>query len=157
MKIIYYDEKYLKPCAELLMKHYNNNDFGCKFTKERACAYLQEHIFKPRFIGFLLLEEEKINEKLATDEKLIGFAFCHIRTWSDTDDIYIDEFIIEDIHQNKGLGTKLLTFINTYATSFSLTGITTTTNVIALTQFYQKNDFLEHDVTFLYRGLKELD
>ena len=144
MKIIYYDEKYLKPCAELLIKHYNNNDFECKFTKERACAYLQEFIFMPRFIGFLLLEEEELH----------GFAFCHIRTWSDLDDIHIDEFIIEESQQNKGLGTKLLDFINTYATSFTLAGITTTTNVIPLIQFYQKNDFLEHDITFLYRGLK---
>jgi len=147
MKIEYYDEKYLKPCAELLIKHYNTDDFDCKFTKQQACAYLQELIFKPRFIGFLLFDEEK----------LIGFSFCHMRTWSDSDDIHIDEFIIEDIHQKKGLGTKLLDFINTYATSFSLAGITTTTNVIPLTQFYQKNDFFEHDITFLYKGLKKED
>jgi len=147
MKIIYYDEKYLNPCAELLIKYYNTEDFGCNFTQQRACAYLQELIFKPRFIGFLLLEEEK----------LIGFAFCHMRTWSDIDDIHIDEFIIEDIHQNNGLGTKLLNFINTYAANFALAGITTTTNVIPLTQFYRKNDFLDHDVTFLYKGLRESD
>ena len=144
MKIIYYDETYLKPCADLLMKHYNDHDFNCNFTKERACCYLQEIIFKPRFIGFLLLEKET----------LIGFAFCHMRTWSDADELYIDEFIMTNTHQKKGLGSKVLDFINTYATSFQLAGITTTTNVIALTQFYQKNDFLAHDISFLYKGLK---
>ena len=147
MKIVYYDEKYLNPCAEAFMNHYNTDNFGCKFTKQRACAYLQELIFKPRFIGFLLLEEDS----------LIGFAFCHIRTWSDNDEIHIDEFIIESTHLRKGLGSKLLEFINTYATSFELAGLTTITNVIALTQFYQKNDFLAHDITFLYKGLKKLD
>ena len=147
MKIIYYDEKYLNPCAELLIKHYNTEHFNCNFTKQRACAYLQELIFKPRFIGFLLLEKDE----------LIGFSFCHMRTWSDTDDMHIDEFIISEDYQNKGLGTKLLDFINTYGTSFSLSGITTTTNIIALTQFYQKNDFLEHDITFLYKGFKKSD
>ena len=145
MKIVYYDEKYLKPCAELLMKHYNTDDFSCKFTKQRACAYLQELIFKPRFIGFLLLKKDK----------LIGFSFCYMRTWSDKDELHIDEFIIKDTYQKKGIGTKLLDFIDTYATSFSLAGITATTNVIALTQFYQKNDFLVHDITFLYKGLKQ--
>ena len=147
MKIVYYDEQYLKPCAQLLIKHYNSEDFGCNFTKQRACAYLQELIFKPRFIGFLLLK----------NEKLIGFAFCHMRTWSDSDDLYIDEFIITDNYQKKGIGAKLLDFINTYASSFSLAGITATTNVLALTQFYQKNDFLTHDITFLYKGLKKSD
>ena len=144
MKIVYYDEKYLNPCAELLMNHYNNDDFNCKFTKKRACAYLQELIFKPRFIGFLLLEKDN----------LIGLAFCHMRTWSDKDELHIDEFIIKDSHQKKGLGSKLLDFISTYSTRFALAGITTTTNVIALTQFYQKNDFLEHDIPFLYKGLE---
>jgi len=147
MKIIYYDEKHLIPCSELLIKHYNNNNFSCKFTKQRACAYLQELIFKPRFIGFLLFEKDK----------LIGFAFCHMRSWSDSDELHIDEFIIKETHQKQGLGSKLLDFINTYATSFSLAGITSTTNVIALTKFYQKNDFLEHDITFLYKGLKKSD
>jgi len=129
------------------MKHYNADDFGCKFTKERACTYLQELIFKPRFIGFLLLEKDK----------LLGFSFCHMQTWSESDDLHIDEFIIENSQQKKGLGTKLLHFIDMYATSFTLAGVTTTTNVIALTQFYQKNDFLEHDISFLYKGLKQED
>ena len=144
MKIIYYDEKYLKPCSEILMNHYDNNDFNCNFTKHRAMLYLQELIFKPRFIGFLLLEKEQI----------IGFAFCHMRTWSDSDEMHIDEFIIKETHQNQGIGTKLLDFMTTYATSYNLAGITTTTNVITLTQFYQKNDFLDHDITFLYKGIK---
>ena len=147
MKIIYYDEKYLNPCAELFMSHYNDDNFNCKFTKQRACAYLQELIFKPRFIGFLLIEKDE----------LIGFSFCHMRTWSEADDMHIDEFIIKEDYQKKGLGSKLLGFINTYATSFSLSGITTTTNVIALTQFYQKNDFLEHDIAFLYKGFIKPD
>jgi len=143
MKIIYYDEKYLLPCAELLKKHYNTEEFGCKFDTLRASAYLQEHIFKPRFIGYLLLEKDE----------LIGFAFCHLRTWSDVDDLFIDEFIIKDNHQNLGLGTKLLDFIDIYAQSLKLSGITTMTNIIPLTNFYRKNDFFEHDISFLYKGI----
>ncbi|MCL1989662.1 MAG: GNAT family N-acetyltransferase [Defluviitaleaceae bacterium] len=147
MKIIYYEEQHLIPCAQLLMSHYNHEHFNCKFTQQRACAYLQELIFKPRFIGFLLLEKDK----------LIGFSFCHIRTWSDADDLYIDEFIIQDTYQKRGLGSKLLTFIYTYGSSLALAGITTTTNVISLTQFYQKNNFLAHDIAFLYKGCKKTD
>jgi len=143
MKIVYYDEKHLNACAELFTKHYNTADFGCKFTKHRATIYLQELIFRPRFIGFLLLNKEQ----------LIGFAFCHMRTWAEKDEMRIDEFIIVEAHQRQGLGTKLLEFITTYATSYRLAGITTSTNVVNLTQFYQKNDFLDHDITFLYKGI----
>lgn len=147
MKIIYYDEKYLNLCANLLITHYNQDEFKCQFTKQRACAYLQEHIFKPRFIGFLLLE----------NDQLIGFAFCHMRTWSNKDELHIDEFIIDKHYQRKGLGSKLLDFIGLYGANFSLGGITSSTNVIALTQFYQKNDFLTHDITFLYKGLEKIN
>jgi len=143
MKIVYYEEKYLTPCALTLMNHYNHEDFSCNFTAERASAYLQELIFKPRFIGFVLLEQEQI----------VGFAFCHMRTWDTTDELNIDEFVIQSELQKKGLGSKLLDFIDTYAQNFFLSGVTATTNVIGLSQFYQKNDFLEHDITFLYKGL----
>jgi len=143
MKIVYYEEKYLSLCAETLTKHYNSEEFNCNFTTERAVTYLQELIFKPRFIGFVLLEKEEV----------VGFAFCHMRTWDTTDELNIDEFVIQSEHQKNGLGSKLLDFIDTYAQNFFLSGVTATTNVIGLSQFYQKNDFLEHDITFLYKGL----
>ena len=143
MKIVYYEEKHLTACALVLTNHYNHEDFGCNFTTERAATYLQELIFKPRFIGFVLLEQEDV----------VGFAFCHMRTWDATDELNIDEFIIQSEIQKKGLGSKLLDFIDTYAQNFFLSGVTATTNVIGLSQFYQKNDFFEHDITFLYKGL----
>jgi len=142
MKIVYYEEKYLATCTETLINHYNSEDFGCNFTTERASTYLQELIFKPRFIGFILLNEEEV----------IGFAFCHMRTWDTTEELHIDEFVIQSEFQKKGLGSKLLDFIDTYAQNFFLSGVTATTNVIGLSQFYKKNDFLEHDITFLYKG-----
>jgi len=143
MKIVYYEEKYLTECATTLLNHYNSEAYGCEFTEERALAYLQELVFKPRFIGFVLLNKEVV----------VGFAFCHLRTWDTTDELHIDEFVINEELRCKGLGSKLLSYIETYANSFFLTGMTATTNVIGLAQFYQKNDFLEHDITFLYKGL----
>jgi len=147
MKIIYYDEKYLLPCAQLFMNHYNQSQTTDTFTKERACAYLQEHIFKPRFVGFLLLKKDV----------LIGFAFTHLRTWSATDDLHIDELIMDNDYQRKGLGTKLLTFIESYAKNFKLSGITVSTNAAPLTQFFQKSDFKTHEISFLYKGFKHTE
>jgi len=144
MKIIYYDEKYLNICATAVIKHYNNDDFGCNFTHERARLYLNEIINKPRFIGFLLLDKEV----------LVGFALCHLKTWDTTDELAIDEFIISEHYQEKGLGTRLLDFISTYSEELNLSGITTFTNVIPLSDFYRKNDFIEHDISFLYKGFK---
>ena len=145
MKIVYYEETHLQACAKRLVKHYNSADFGCKFTEQQAALYLQELIFAPRFVGFVLLEKNTV----------IGFCFCQLRTWSDSEEMHINEFILEEAHQRKGIGSKLLDFVSTYAASYQLKGITTSTNVIALTEFYQKNDFLSHDISFLYKGIPQ--
>ena len=147
MKIIYYDEKHLAECANLFMAHYNHVDLGCNFTKEKAMFYLQELIFKPRFVGLLVFEKKQ----------LVGFAFSHLKTWCDKDSMHINELIIKDDYQKQGIATKLLTFIESYAKNYNLAGITTTTNILPLTQFYQKNDFLDHDVTFLFKGVTKPD
>lgn len=143
MKIAYFEESHLEECATIFTNHYNGDDFGCTFTTELSATYLKELQFRPRFVGFVLLKKDQV----------IGFAFCHLKTWSEADELQIDEFIMKDNFQRKGLGTKLLSFIYDYAKTLKLGGITTTTNVIALTDFYQKNDFLEHEITFLYKGI----
>jgi len=147
MKTISYDEKYLIPCAKLLMQHYNSADFNCQFSEERAGNYLQELILKPRFVGGLLLDQNN----------LVGFVFGHVRTWSVADELYLDEFIIDATTKKSGLDLKLLDFMTKHCTNLSLAGMTTMTNVIALADFYQKNDFLSHEITFLYKGLKKLN
>jgi hypothetical protein len=145
MKIIYYDEKYLNACSDILINYYNTPGFECKFTEKSAKAYLNEIIYRPRFIGFLLLDKSE----------LIGFALAHLRTWSDGDELMIDEFILSDeLDEPHEIGKKILDFITTYSKSYKLRGITTHTNVISLIQFYQENDFLDHDITFLYKGIK---
>ena len=147
MKIIYYDERHLTACSNLLIAHYNHADIGCEFTEEKATSYLQEIIFKPRFVGLLIFEKKT----------LVGFAFCHLKTWFDKDHLHIDELIIEKSYQKQGIATKLLAFIESYAQNYDLAGITTTTNMLAFINFYQKNDFLDHDISFLFKGVTKPD
>ena len=143
MKIIYFDEGYLQDCVSLFMSQYNSEDFDCGFDKSRATAYLEEIILKPRFVGILALKKNRV----------LGFAFCHLRTWSEKDDLVIDELLVKTEKQNEGIGSMLLEFIESYAINYNLAGITATTNVQPLTQFYQKNEFLEHNLSFLYKGV----
>ena len=144
MKISYYNEKHLQACADLLTHYYNQPDFGCHFTTKSATLYLQELIFTPRFVGFLLFDKKD----------LLGFAFSHMKTWSDKNELQLNEFIIKPDATQQGYGNKLLEFIETYASSYELSGITLATNTLSLIDFCRKNNFLEHDITFLYKGIK---
>ena len=147
MKITYYDENYLQDCAHLFMSQYNHFDYGCQFNQREAMLYLQEIVFKPRFLGLVIFHKKT----------LAGFAFCHLRTWFDKDQLQVDELIIKDEFQNQGVATKVLDFLEEYAKNYELGGITFTTNTPSLANFYKKRGFLTHELTYLYKGVTESD
>ena len=147
MEIVYYEPEHLEVCQNLFTSIYNAENFNCNFTKEKAIAYLEEFVGAPRFVGFLLFSKEK----------LLGLAFCHEKTWAWRDEICIDEFLIHPDYQRKGLGNKLLDFIQKFAKNRELAGITLVTNTLPLANFYTNNGFMEHDISFLYKGLPDAD
>lgn len=143
MRIAYYEAEYFDAVKTLFLSHYNKDGYGCRFSEEKADAYLKELFETPRFMGFLLLDSQ---------DRLIGFSFCHERTWWENDELYINEFIVSEEHQKKGYGSKLLTFMQKHAKEREMAGITLITNSIPLAKFYQKNKFSDHEIYFMYRG-----
>lgn len=146
MRIAYYESDDFEKVRNLFMEHYNNEHYGCQFTEEKAAAYLEEAVNSPRFVGFLLLDEE---------ERLIGMSLCQERTWWQYDELHINEFIVAPSHQQKGYGSKLLNFMQKHAKERELAGVTLVTNTLPLAKFYQKNKFSEHDIYFMYKGVEE--
>jgi ribosomal protein S18 acetylase RimI-like enzyme len=146
MRIAYYEAAYLEACKELLMDFYNNELCKCQFTEEKALRYLEELINAPRFAGFLLLDHE---------DQLMGAALCHERTWWYKDELHMDEFLISSQNRQSGYGSKLLRFMTRYARERDLAGITLITNNLAMADFYQKNDFHDHEIYFMYKGLED--
>ena len=147
MRIAYYEDKFFDSCAHLLMEHYNNEFCKCNFTEEKAQYYISELIQNPRFVGFLLLDD---------DDNLIGAALCHERTWWYKDELYIDEFLIISEQQRIGFGSRLLTFMQKHSKKRDLAGITLITNNLAMADFYQKNEFHNHDICFMYKGFEHI-
>jgi len=145
MRIAYYEPEYFETCTELLINYYNNDLCKCHFTDTKAQHYLAEIIETPRFIGFLLLDDQ---------DNLIGTAMCHERTWWYKDELYIDEFLIHPEHQHQGHGSQLIRFIEKYAKEQELAGITLITNNLAMVEFYQRKNFHNHDICFMYKGLQ---
>jgi len=98
----------------------------------------------PRFIGFLILDN---NDELSA---------IYERTWWYKDELYIDEFLIDNSQQSKGYGSKLLNFMQKHAKERDLAGITLITNNLAMASVYQKNKFHNHDICFMYKGIQEI-
>lgn len=143
MRITYYEPEYFESCMHLLIQLYNNEPCHCEFTEFKAKAYLNELIEAPRFIGFLLLNQDNL---------LIGAALCHERTWWNKDELYIDEFLIHPHYQSFDYDSKLLKYMEKHSWERELGGMTLVTNHLSMAKFYQKNGFSDHEIYFIYKG-----
>ena len=147
MRIAYYEAEYLEECAELLQKVYNNEQWGCHWSEIKSKKYIAELSQIPRFVGFLLLNDE---------EELIGAALCHERTWWYKDELFIDEFFIDPDSQQRGYGSKLLKYMTKYSKEQKLAGLTLMTNNLIVADFYHKNKFHYHEIYFMYKGVENI-
>lgn len=147
MQIAYYEAEYLEECAELLQKVYNNEQWGCHWSEIKSKKYIAELSQIPRFVGFLLLNDE---------EELIGAALCHERTWWYKDELFIDEFFIDPDSQQRGYGSKLLKYMTKYSKEQKLAGLTLMTNNLIVADFYHKNKFHDHEIYFMYKGVENI-
>ncbi len=112
---------------------------------ETAKSYILENVQNPNFIGYVMIE----------DENIIGVSIGRVKTWWQGKEYLIEEFFIDNSYQGKGLGSKLMSFINNDLKKEEVK------NIVLLTdkdteafKFYKKRGFKEKsDMIFMYRGL----
>ena len=143
MKITYYQPDNLDSCTDLFMNVYNNETWKCRWTEKKAKKYIEELAEMPRFIGFLLQDEEE----------LLGVALCHERTWWYRDELNVNDFFLSSEAQEKGYGARLLKFMEKHVKERELAGMTLLTNSLEMAEFYQKNQFHHNDILFMYKGV----
>lgn len=143
MKIELLEPRHLQECGTLLMEAYNCAPWDNCWSEEVALIYLKEFMTNPRFIGFVIVEANKI----------VGAAFCHEKTWWTNDELFVDEFFISPSCQRKGYGNVLLAHIEEYIKEKKLAGFTLLTNrFMPSVKFYDKNNFVKAEhVVFMYK------
>ena len=133
---------HLGECAKVMMETYRQHPWNEVWPYERAYNYLDEYYEMPRFIGYCLF----------LNSRLIGAAFCRVKTGWVKDSLYIDEFFITPSEQRKGYGNALLDKVQRYVCKNNLMGIMLMTdrNKPAVT-FYEKNGFVQKShIAYLY-------
>lgn len=143
MEIKELKSKHLIECADLLIATYNCEPWNFHWTKELAIRYLTEYFTSPRFVGFILVENDKI----------LGATFGHNKTWWNNDELYIDELYIAPTYQRKGYGTILLNHLEKYIKERKLAGFTLLTNkYMPSVLFYEKNGVIKGEhILFMYK------
>lgn len=139
-------EPNIEECAQIYLQAYNRPPWNYNFTHKKAVCYLSEYFDRKRFVGFALLEEDKI----------VGALFGHSKTWWTNDLLYVDEFFISPGKQGRGYGKALLAHAEKYARAqgYEVVALLTSKYMPAF-KFYQSIDYLqaEHFV-FLFKPVQ---
>lgn len=102
IKMSEFNLKDFDACIELYKDVFSSdpwNDYW--LSNEQVRYYLNELIENPVFEGFVAYE----------NSKLIAACFGHKRSWWSGKEFFIDELFVSKDMQGKGIGTKLLEFI----------------------------------------------
>lgn len=136
-------EQDITSCASILCAVYNNELWMCRWTEEKAAAYLRDFFEHRKFVGYAAEE----------DGQVIAGLFAHEKIWWNNDEVFIEEMFVTPEKQRQGVGTALLDKTMNYVKEKGLAGITLSTNRYApAPKFYEKNGFFpcEH-VLFMAR------
>ena len=96
-------KKDLPEVAKILQKEYSKPPYNDQWSIEAAMEKLKEYI---RFDGKIFVIE--VNKKIAE------FAIGHLYIYYDGIHAYLDEIAIDERHQGKGFGKKLIAVFEDY-------------------------------------------
>jgi hypothetical protein len=82
----------LQKCCELYIRTFNGEPWYDHWTEETAYARLLELAENKRFLGYTLWDKDE----------LLGAVFCHLKTFHNGSEIFVDELWVSSNHQRKG-------------------------------------------------------
>jgi len=97
---------------------YNAEPWNDAWVPETAARYLGEFRAMPRAIALVAVREERV----------VGAAYLHARTWQDGSEIYIDEFFVFPQAQRRGVGRALVAAIREAAAEIGAGDLTLLTD-----------------------------
>jgi len=126
-------------CVSDFIQSFNSPPWNEKWSWERANEYINDVFNTPKFIGFVLFN----------DNENIAYALCFKKYWWNKDDRYklhIELFFTKPAYQQKGYGNALLNHIENYAKDNGLGSIMLFTKKDKPSyRFYDRNGFVVID------------
>ncbi len=136
-------EEHIPQCVSLLIAAFNPEPWGDEWTEETAEKYLYEFFTHKRFVGFVVMENDKV----------MGALFAREKTYYMGDEFYIEELFVAPDSQRKGYGQILLDEVEKYVKNknFAAIALLTDKNTPAM-DFYSKNRYETADnMRLLYK------
>lgn len=124
----------ISSCAEILCSVHNNAMRQCCWTQENAVTYLTDISRMPRFLGYVVVEEDEV----------LGAIFAREKIWWNNHEVYAEEMFVRPERQQNGIGSQLMRRVEDDVRRHALGGVTLSTNRYApAAQFYRKVGFAD--------------
>lgn len=129
-------EKYLEQCIELYIDVFNSEPWNETWTYQSASERLTDLINTPKFLGFLLFD----------NDNLIGFIAGNSKKTYSGLTFYLAELCINNQTQGKGYGSKLLHYLEDELKQRNIQSLYLLTATGGLAEaFYLKNQYIIND------------
>lgn len=136
-EILLYDLKQenISECVDVFMNTFSNEPWNDVFeSKKEVFTFINNHMNNNYFVGYIM----KINNKI------VGLSLGFQKPWIKGMEYYIDQFCINYLDQNKGLGSQFIKLIESDILKKGMNAIILNTEKgYPSEHFYKKNGFEE--------------
>jgi len=126
----------LKQCAGILESAYEEKPYFEKFEEGNALKYIEEKFKSCAEDSFVICQ----------DSEILGFVFWTISCWTDGPQAVLEEIVIDNNHQGKGLGKQLIEHSDQYLLEKGIKSIMLwAINSPKVMGFHERNGFEKSD------------
>ena len=130
------DKNLLEEVIEIYVETYSQEPWNEPWTLEMADKKINTYLKNPNAKSYISI----------IDGKVVGFIMGHINYYLDQCEFSIEEFIIKKEYQGKGIGTKMLNYVEEDLKKIGIDGIILLTGSgFPSEKFYEKNKFRKLD------------
>lgn len=144
MKIRKIKKDDLLECSSILEEAYSKKPYKEKFQGSNALEYISikyNHCKKNSFVVIL-------------NNKIVGFIFITISTWSDGPQAILEEIVVNPDNQRNGIGKKLLEYAQNYLNKIGIKSVMLwAKNDKRLINFYKRQGyFIADDFIVMFKN-----
>lgn len=136
-------------CIHLFTHFYKQYPWNNQWQPERVIKHLKEYLVNPLFKGFVIVDKGKI----------VAAIFGHIKTWCISDQLVIDEFLIDlSVGSHGGIyGKNLLKYCEKYCKENGLEMMYMIVNRHeSIHDFYIHNEFTKvNHYSFVFKQIEQ--
>ena len=132
-------------CANLLQEAYSKAPYNESFVGDNAYKYILEKYNNCKNSSFVFLDDEN---------KIQGFIFLRISTWSNGPQAILEEIVVNPLKQTLGIGKELMKYSRDYLDSLGVESVMLwAKNDERLLNFYKKQGFdIANDFSIMFKN-----